>query len=98
MQYKKGMNELCPIPELQLNTPMTFTKEFIEAFVNENYDLSVEASSLHGYDEQNFLLKSNTGKKYILKIATKLNQHTTLKTALYTTPLTAHLQSIYNPI
>lgn len=50
---------------------MIFTKEFIEAFIAENYNLKVEASSLHGYDEQNFLLKSSTGKKYILKIATE---------------------------
>ncbi|MEO6682983.1 MAG: aminotransferase class III-fold pyridoxal phosphate-dependent enzyme [Ginsengibacter sp.] len=49
---------------------MIFTKEFIQAFVTENYNLQVEVSSLNGYDEQNFLLKSNTGKKYILKIAT----------------------------
>ncbi len=52
---------------------MIFTKEFIEAFVKENYNLQVEASSLHGYDEQNFLLKSSSGEKYILKIAT--NEH-----------------------
>lgn len=49
---------------------MIFTKEFIEAFVEENYNLNVEASSLQGYDEQNFLLKRVSGKKYILKIAT----------------------------
>ncbi len=50
---------------------MIFNKEFIEAFVKENYNLHAEASSLNGYDEQNFLLKNNTGEKYILKIATE---------------------------
>ena len=49
---------------------MIFTKEFIETFVTENYNLIVEASSLQGYDEQNFLLKTSTGEKYILKIST----------------------------
>lgn len=50
---------------------MIFTKEFIEAFVEENYHLKVEATSLNGYDEQNFLLESINGEKFILKIATE---------------------------
>ncbi len=49
---------------------MIFTIEFIQAFVAENYHLTVEVSSLHGYDEQNFLLKTSTDEKYILKIST----------------------------
>ena len=48
---------------------MIFTIDLVEAFVQQHYNMRVEASFLQGYDEQNFLLRSKTGEKYILKIA-----------------------------
>ena len=41
-----------------------------EQLIQEHYHLKVKVSSLQGYDEQNFLLRTEDGEKYVLKIAT----------------------------
>jgi 4-aminobutyrate aminotransferase-like enzyme/Ser/Thr protein kinase RdoA (MazF antagonist) len=47
-----------------------FSTAEAELFIKKHYGLDVSASSLVGYDEQNFLLQANGGKKWVLKIAT----------------------------
>lgn len=49
---------------------MEFTEQFIEAFVLQQYRITVKAKALNGYDELNFLLKGDDGLQYILKVAT----------------------------
>ncbi|CAN5631299.1 aminotransferase class III-fold pyridoxal phosphate-dependent enzyme [soil metagenome] len=49
---------------------MEFTEQFIEAFVLQQYRITVKAKALNGYDELNFLLKGEGGLQYILKVAT----------------------------
>ena len=52
---------------------MSFSEQQVIAFAKQYYSLDVDATLLNGYDEQNFLLKSESGIQYILKIAT--DQH-----------------------
>ena len=47
-----------------------FSTAEAELLIKKHYGLDVSASSLVGYDEQNFLLHANDGKKWVLKIAT----------------------------
>jgi len=49
---------------------MNFIKEDIEMLAREYYQINAKAEALNGYDELNYLLTVNDGKKYILKIAT----------------------------
>lgn len=49
---------------------MKFSEELIKKIVKDNYKIDVEVQRLNGYDEQNFLLKDETGEKFILKVAT----------------------------
>lgn len=50
---------------------MNFTEKYIKEFSLQYYQLDVEAKTLNGYDELNFLLKEKNGKEYILKVATE---------------------------
>ncbi len=47
----------------------SFTLKEAEELTKKHYNLSVTASSLNGYDEQNFLLVKEDGKKFVMKIA-----------------------------
>ncbi len=49
---------------------MEFMEQDIENLANEHYNLAAVAQELNGYDEMNFLLTDDEGKKYIFKIAT----------------------------
>lgn len=49
---------------------MEFTEQDIEQLAKEQYQLTAAAKELNGYDELNFLLTDDAGKKYIFKIAT----------------------------
>jgi len=49
--------------KLQIST------EEIKQLVKTHYGISVSAKTLHGYDELNYLLSDDHGKKFILKIA-----------------------------
>ena len=51
-----------------------FSTQEAEQLIQDYYHLKVKASSLQGYDEQNFLLRGEDGKKYVLKIATDEHQ------------------------
>ncbi len=48
---------------------MVFSAGSIESFVANYYGMEVKASALNGYDELNFLLTDNAGKKNILKLS-----------------------------
>jgi Ser/Thr protein kinase RdoA (MazF antagonist) len=48
---------------------MVFSAGSIENFVANYYGMVVKASALNGYDELNFLLTDNLGKKNILKLS-----------------------------
>ena len=54
---------------LQIIAP-NFSETFVRSFIEENYSMKIEkATNLGSYDDQNFLIKTVTAKKYILKIA-----------------------------
>ena len=48
---------------------MSFSTGTIENLVANYYGLEVKASTLNGFDELNFLLIDNAGKKFVLKLA-----------------------------
>jgi len=48
---------------------MNFSTGTIENLVANYYGLEVKASTLNGFDELNFLLIDNAGKKFVLKLA-----------------------------
>ena len=48
---------------------MMITPRYIEELVKQDYNLTVTAAELNGYDEKNFLLSDQDGNKYILKVA-----------------------------
>lgn len=54
----------------QLITTTTFLEEDVQRIALEQYGLHVKARSLNGYDEQNYVLTDEKGKRFILKIAT----------------------------
>lgn len=49
---------------------MELSLESVEQLAAQHYGLQVKAAALSGYDELNFLLTDNDGKKYIFKVAT----------------------------
>ena len=53
----------------------TFTTSEVEKMAIAYYGLNAVASPLNGYDEQNFLLETSEGKKFVLKIATDLHNY-----------------------
>jgi len=53
----------------------TFSTAEAEKLAQEYYRINSVASTLNGYDEQNFLLESNEGKKFVLKIATDAHNY-----------------------
>lgn len=54
---------------------MYFSETHIRQLANDQYRLDVKVSRLKGYDEENFLLEDNAGKKYILKVATESHNY-----------------------
>ena len=48
---------------------MVFNTDEIQSFAKEFYNIDVLVTPLTGYDEDNFLLTSHSGKKYILKVS-----------------------------
>ena len=48
---------------------MSFSTGTIENLVTNYYGIEVKASTLNGFDELNFLLIDNAGKKFVLKLA-----------------------------
>lgn len=53
----------------------TFSPAEAEKLAKEHYHIISVASTLNGYDEQNFLLETNEGKKFVLKIATDAHNY-----------------------
>ena len=53
----------------------TFITSEAEKMAKAHYGLDAVASPLNGYDEQNFLLQTIEGKKFVLKIATDLHNY-----------------------
>jgi 4-aminobutyrate aminotransferase-like enzyme/Ser/Thr protein kinase RdoA (MazF antagonist) len=53
----------------QLIEALIFSETEVRQLAREQYGLTVTVKALNGYDEQNYLLTDEKGKRYILKIA-----------------------------
>ena len=50
-----------------------FTSEQASQIASEYYNISAKASKLDGYVDENFLLKTTSGEKFLLKISSEEN-------------------------
>jgi len=48
---------------------MNFSEQHVALLVKQHYNIEASIKRLNGYDELNYLLEDNAGKKYIFKIA-----------------------------
>ena len=51
------------------------TPKTASEIAEKHYNLKAEATKLDGYVDENFLLKTTSGEKYLLKISSEENQH-----------------------